>query len=525
MSAGLVELQQRATAIKSELERRRGTSSLINFTSYTFPEYEVNWHHRVVANHLDNVLTGEIRRLMVFMPPQNGKSELVSRRFPAYALGKDPNLRFIATSYSAGLAHDMSRDVQKVMDTRDYRVLFPEARLASGSDSEIRTSEQFDLVGRRGYYRSAGVLGGITGKSADIGLIDDPIKNRAEAESETYRKNVWDWYISTFATRQFGNTGRIIICLTRWHEDDLAGRLLRLAAEDPNADQWVVLSFPAIAEGELHPQDPREQGEALWPSKYPLSNLRARKASAGTYDWSALYQQRPVPPGGGMFQREWFETVGDLPRNEKFAFCRSWDCAGTEPVAGKDPDWTVGTLTARGITSEQYYIVDVIRVRKTAAKVDELIRVTATSDPAGTIIREEREGGSAGKSVINAHTKLLAGLDYEGVPATGAKTTRWRPFSVQCEAGNVKLLAGEWNRLWLDELTNVPYAQHDDQADSVALGFNTLSQLYLFQSQGQPVATPHLSLWHGDVHRTIAPNFLGTRDQSASRNPALGGDY
>lgn len=451
-----------------------GRRSLVGFTAFTFEEYQPNWHHRVVGRYLDAVLAGTLRRLMIFMPPQNGKSESVSRRFPAYALGRQPDLRIIASSYSAALATDMSRDVQKIIDTRAYRTLFPDTRLATASDPEMRTAAQFDVVGRRGYYMGAGVGGSITGRSADIGIIDDPIKNRAEAESETYRKNVWDWFVSTFSTRQFGATGRMVLALTRWHEDDLAGRLLRLAREDPRADQWTVVSFPAIADGVLHPDDPRQPGEALWPSHYPIAELESRRVGMGTYDWSALYQQQPAPPGGGLFQQGWFKT-GALPAGVALRYCRAWDCAGTEATSGRDPDYTVGTLLASTPT-KQYVVVDVVRVRLSAGAVDALMLETAKTDPPGTLIREERELGSAGKAVIAAHTRLLAGYDYQGVPATGDKVTRWRPFAVQAEAGNVSLVPSDvWRRAWIDEMALAPYGRHDDQADSVALAFNSLT--------------------------------------------------
>ncbi|MGP1609887.1 MAG: terminase large subunit domain-containing protein, partial [Burkholderiales bacterium] len=297
--ATLETIQTELAALDEEMAAvaRRG---LLPFTKYTHPDYLIIWHHRLVAKKLDDVLEGRCRRLMIFEPPQNGKSEQVSRRFPAYVFGKKPNTRIIACSYSSSLAEDMSRDVQKIMSTPEYTTLFPASKLAEGNDPEKRTQRQFDVVGHRGYYIAAGVDGAITGKSADIGIIDDPIKNRAEAESEVYRERAWEWYKSAFATRQFGSNGAIIICLTRWHEDDLAGRLLKLAKENPSADQWEVISLEAIAET---PQsyDPRQHGEALWPEKYPLTELVRRRAGMGEYDWSALFQQKPSPSGGGLF--------------------------------------------------------------------------------------------------------------------------------------------------------------------------------------------------------------------------------
>ncbi len=244
MSTVALSTRAELALIEAEIARR----SNLAFTHYTKPDYEINWHHKIVGNALDRVLAGQCRRLMVFEPPQNGKTEQVSRRFPAYAFGKNPNLRIIACSYNDSLAQDISRDVQKIMSTPEYKVLFPNVRLAEGRDPEKRTQGQFDVVGGSGYYIAVGIMGSITGKTSDIGIVDDPIKNRAEAESEVFRERVWQQYVTAFATRQFGDKGSIIICLTRWHEDDLAGRLLKLAAENPGAEQWEVLNFPAIKE-------------------------------------------------------------------------------------------------------------------------------------------------------------------------------------------------------------------------------------------------------------------------------------
>jgi hypothetical protein len=185
---------------------------------------------------------------MIFMPPQNGKSELVSRRFPAYAFGRNPNLRIIACSYSDSLAQDMSREIQRIMSTPEYALLFPHSRLAESRDAEKRTQGQFDVVGGTGYYIASGIMGSITGRTSDIGIIDDPVKNREEAQSETYRDRVFEQYKSAFATRQFGSSGAIVLCMTRWHTDDLAGRLLKLADDNADADQWEVLNFTAVRE-------------------------------------------------------------------------------------------------------------------------------------------------------------------------------------------------------------------------------------------------------------------------------------
>jgi predicted phage terminase large subunit-like protein len=421
-----------------------------------------------MSRALDRVLSGEIRRLMVFMPPQNGKSELVSRRFPAYALGKRPDLRIIGASYSADLAGDMCRDVQKVMASDEYRVLFPASQLPTHRDPERRMALHFELVNQRGYYRAAGVGGGITGKTANIGIIDDPVKNREEAESETYRKAVWGWYTSTFYTRLFGDTGAIILCLTRWHEDDLAGRLLRNMRDDPGADQWTVLNFPAMAEADRHAEDRREVGAPLWPSKYPIEELQRRRNVSGEYDWQALYQQRPTPPGGAMFKREWLTQIVDAAP-VKARRVRGWDKAGSEASG----DWTAGVRLAEadGI----YYVEDAVRARVSSGARNALMDVTAQQDGTLCHIRIEQEPGSGGKESAEISVRQLAGYVVRVKPSTTDKVSRARPFASQCEAKNVRLVRGAWNKAFLDELTAFPFGEHDDQVDAASGAFNELA--------------------------------------------------
>lgn len=464
------DLERRA--IEAEIARRGNLA----FTRYTKPDYEINWHHKIVAAKLDQVLAGACRRLMIFEPPQNGKSEQVSRRFPAYAFGRRPDTRIIACSYNMSLAQDMSRDIQKIMTTREYRALFPDTRLAEQrwetdpvtgrrTYAEKRTQGQFDIVGRKGMYNAAGVDGPITGKTADIGIIDDPVKNRAEAESEVYRDRVWEWYKSAFATRQFGSEGAIIVCMTRWHSDDLAGRLLEIAEQNPDADRWDVIDLPAIAEAtDQH----RAVGEALWPAKYPLEELARRRAGMGEYDWSALYQQHPVPSGGGLFREEWFagKFVDAAPVVARRA--RGWDTASTE--GGGDYTCGVKIAEAGGV----FYVEDVVRGQWSPANAEARMRTAIELDGKDVAQREEKEGGSAGATVIGARTKTFAGVNYEGVAVSGSKVTRSKPFRVQCEAGNVRVVRGEWNKKYLDELCGFPTAKHDDQVDGSSCAFNAV---------------------------------------------------
>jgi predicted phage terminase large subunit-like protein len=191
------------------------------------------------------------------------------------------------------------------------------------------------------------------------------------------------------------------------------------------------------------------------------------------YARAGQLQQRPAPPGGSMFQREWFEIVDARP-SEIESRCRFWDCAATEVSAtSKDPDWTVGALVSRawGV----YFVEDIIRVRQSPAAVDALMFETAKADGTSVVIREEEEPGSAGKTVIAARTRRLAGYNYRGVPASGAKTLRWQPLAIQAEVGNVKLVAGAWNRAFRDEASVAPNGAHDDQLDAVSGAFSSVA--------------------------------------------------
>ena len=245
--------------------------SLLAFTAYTKPDYHAHWHHQALAAKLDEVAAGHCRRLMVFLPPQHGKSELVSRRFPAFVLGQDPEMRLIGSSYSNNLAISMNRDVQRIMTSAAYERVFPQTTLndkwVSGSAKmqARRTMDLFEIPGCRGGLRSAGVGCGIAGNPADGAIIDDPFGKREDADSAVMRQRVWDWYANDLYTRLSAEAW-IVLTHTRWHRDDLAGRLLRKMA-DRAADPWEILCLPAILEegAAANPCDQRRPGGAAWP--------------------------------------------------------------------------------------------------------------------------------------------------------------------------------------------------------------------------------------------------------------------
>jgi predicted phage terminase large subunit-like protein len=421
-------------------------------------------------------VAGEIKRLMVFMPPRHGKSELVSRRLPAYILGRNPNAQIIACSYSADLAQRMNRDTQRIIDDPLYTEIFPDTQLFGTNirtvarGTYLRNSDIFEIVGHGGCYRSAGVGGGITGMGFNFGIIDDPIKNREEAESRTYRDNLWDWYTSTFYTRQ-EKAGAILVTLTRWHQDDMAGRLLDLASSD-GGEPWEIVRFPAIREEGDNADDPREPGAPLWENKYDLGALASIKAAVGSYQWASLYQQRPTPAEGAMFKRAWFEIVDATPADCQYT--RWWDKAGT----AKDGDYTAGVLMA--YSNGRYYVMDVKRGQWSVEERNRIMLQTAQLDAQTTggnvVTWTEQEPGSSGKESAEATIRLLAGHAIRAETSTGSKEVRAQPFAAQCEAGNVKLLNRGWNGAYLDELCAFPFGTNDDQVDASSGAFNKLAQ-------------------------------------------------
>lgn len=273
--------------LSTELENRRAArANLIPFVTYTKPNYIVSGVHRAIAEKLEAVERGEIRRLMIFMPPRGGKSELVSRRFPAWYLGRNPRNDFISASYGADLAVEFGRDVRNIVASTPYQRIFPNVTLAE--DSKAKDVWHTNSGGN---YMAAGVGGGLTGHGGHILNIDDPVKDRAQAESQTYRDSVWDWFRAVAYTRlQDIAKAAIILTLTRWHEDDLAGRLLNAEAQG-TGDVWEKVTFPAIT----------PEGESFYPEQFPVDELKRIRGVIGEYDWASLYEQRPRPIAGSFF--------------------------------------------------------------------------------------------------------------------------------------------------------------------------------------------------------------------------------
>jgi predicted phage terminase large subunit-like protein len=463
-----------AEAASELLKRRRARNSFLAFVQYTFPKYVAEGTHIVIADHLEMILDGDIARLMVFAPPQHGKSTLTSVYFPAYALARQPSNPVILTSYGASLAHKKSGEARAVVESPLFANLFPDIK----TDNTSRSKENWKLEGYRGEMIAAGVGGPITGHGSKIGAVDDPVENWEQAQSKTYRDRAWDWFRTTFRTRIWEH-GAIVIIMTRWHVDDLAGRLLQ-----DQGDRWTVLRLPALAETQEErdfnnkrmglPEgqpDPlfRKPGEPLCPKRFSKATLLEIKRDVGANAWSAEYQGSPVVAEGNRFKRHWFKLVDIVPTNARRV--RYWDKAGS---VGRGA-YTAGILIAQH--NETYFVEDAIRGQWSSHDRENIIKQTAELDRQnfGRVdIWIEQEPGSGGKESAENTIRNLAGFSIRADKVTGSKDTRLEPFAAQVEGDNVRLKKDRWNWDYIEELCAVPNGAFRDQADASAGAFNKL---------------------------------------------------
>jgi len=439
---------------------------------------------------LNRFVDGKIKRLMIFCPPQVGKSEIISRKLPAFIFGKNPDSRIIATSYAPMLASRMNRDVQKLIDSAAYKEIFPGTALfgrnvaTEAHGNYLRNSEIFELVNHYGSYRCAGVGQGITGMSADFILVDDPVKDRALVNSAVWRDRLWDWYTDALQTRKHNGTGILITC-TRWHDDDLVARLIKKMETDPEADQWEILSLPAIMDDieAKHPDDPRKLGEPLWPEQQDLKSLQVTKNTAGEYTWEAMYQQRPAPRGGGhYFKSSQLSTspgegfISIMPA-DIIKWVRGWDLAATPEDERGNAAFTAGVLMGKR-KNGRYIVADVKNKQLSANDVRTLMKQTAQLDSdkygSGVAIRFPQDPGQAGKAQAGDIVKMLAGSDVKSVVESGDKETRATPFAAQWQAGNVDILIADWNEVYISQLESFPSGKFKDMVDASATAFNDI---------------------------------------------------
>ena len=429
------------------------TKPLSDWLNEVSPTFTWGWPHlKLIQERLEDQARGEVKNLMVLCPPQHGKSELVTVRYPVWRLEFDPRLRVIVSAYNQTYVDKLARKIRRIALARGcFR--FASDRLAAS---------EWELVAGGGLL-AVGIGGGVTGNPAELAIIDDPIKGREDAESEIQREKVWEWYVDELSTR-IQQDGQKLLVLTPWHEDDLRGRILN----SPEAKHWTVVRLPAISEGEGDPLG-RPEGTPLCAERRSLEWLLDQKA-LGERSFQALYQCNPTPREGSFFQvgRLLENLRGEVPSIVRWS--RAWDLAASKG----NGDFSVGVLM--GLDGQgRFWIVDVTRGQWSPDERNERMRQTARVDGESVSIRLPQDPGQAGKEQAQALIRMLAGYSVKAISVSGDKQVRADPLAAQLNAGNVLLLRAPWNAAFIEELRQFPSGRHDDAVDAAADAFNELT--------------------------------------------------
>lgn len=417
-------------------------------------QWEPAEHLLLLDNLLVQASLGEIKNLMIFMPPRHGKSELTSKYYPAWFLGNFPDKRVILTSYEADFAATWGYKARSILQELGSSLFSIEVSQRSAA------RDRWEIKGHTGGMQTAGVGGAITGKGADMLIIDDPVKNAEEAQSKTYRDKTYDWYRSTAYTR-LEPGGTVIIIQTRWHEDDLSGRLLK---EEP--EKWTVISLPAIAEeGDSLGREP---GTALFPSRYDVEALQEIKRTLGPYWFNALYQQRPREVAGSIFKRQFFKYATltgdllDLGGEKKFILpmCRVFQTCDPAASTKTTADYFVLGTWAQ-TPNNDLVLLDILRTRLEGPDQVNLFKQQyARWKPAFQAV----ESAGVGKTLYQMLVR--EGLPVKELKADTDKLTRALPAAARMEAGTIYFLQGaSWLHEVEEELLSFPNGAHDDQVD------------------------------------------------------------
>ena len=468
MTASCVSPQEAAQEFLSRYNARR---RLFGYVLYTSPSYIRSRFAETVCAALDrfvsDVQAGKRPILVLQAPPQHGKSEIVSRKLPAYLLSRFPQWRIGAASYSDELANSMAQDVRRGLASPEHQRLFP-APIQKDKFAISRIGE-FTAPGGKGSYLSVGVGSGLTGRPLDIGIIDDPTKDAAAALSETVKEGQWGWYQSVFTTRLSEMSGQVIMA-TSWAQDDLVGRILEQYRGDP---RLTHLRFPAINSPDETGYDPMLPEGALCPQLRTLEFLHEQKALSSDYWWAALYQQNPQPLGGNVFKNEGlrFYAPKDLPERFDKVIC-SWDCTfkdtdGTDFVVGQ----------AWGNLGANVYLLDQVRNRMSfSTTVKAVVDLRQKWPQTSEILIEDKANGPAVIDVLKAQVPGIIAIEPDGSKLARSHAVTW-----VWEAGNVLIPYEQitpWVRSFITEVTMFPAAAHDDQVDAMTQALRRLYPLY-----------------------------------------------
>lgn len=413
---------------------------------------------------------------------RHGKSLLVSGYTPFWYLGMFPDRRVALVSYNADFASEWGDF------TRELVELYGPELFGIEMDPRKKAKHTWGVKGRRGGVVATGVNGKLTGKGYDLIVIDDPIKNREQADSAAERKTLRSGYYSNIRTRLM-QQGTMILTMARWREDDLAGDVVHgyshaEGADGTDADDWEVIRLPALAEpaaterltdeerAEWRDELGRKEGEALWPEAWPEEALRKLRASISLTEpdaWDSLYQQNPTAKEGKDFKIETWIVLPHVDR-ARLRLVRFWDLAASKNAG----DWTVGMLVGMD-GDNKTYVLDVQRFRKDSAEVEKHVRMTAEHDGISVPVRIEQEKSGSGKALASTYTRLLVGFDVDAKQPDGSKEARAAAVASQQQQGRVVLLRADWNATLIEEARTFPNGRWDDQVDALSGGFNFLA--------------------------------------------------
>lgn len=446
------------------LRREEAKTGLIAFTEYTFPRYRTAQHHKIIAAQLERIERGEIDRLMLLVPPRHGKSELASKRFPAWFLGRQPHKQFLSVSATAELATDFGRDVKNLINGPEYRAIF-NTTLAEDSQAKGKWHTKDG-----GIYYAIGIEGNILGRGGDVILIDDPYSTMADAMSELTRKNVWNWYRGTAYNRLMPG-GAIVVINHRMHEDDLCGQLL--AQQAAGGDRWEVVELPAI----------NEAGDALWPDAYPIESLERIKRNSQARYWSALYQQRPAPEDGDYFKADWLRPYDTRPDVRTLRIYGASDYA----VTADGGDFTVHAVV--GLDPEgRMYLLDVWRKQASSDQwIESFCDLVREWKPMEWAEEQGQIRAGVGPFLDRRMRERSAYVYRRQFPTRGDKAVRAQSIRARMALDGLYVpRQAPWFADFRSELLSFPAGKHDDQVDALGLIGQLLDHIVV----GQPLPEP-----------------------------------
>lgn len=466
----------RVAPLAKQLALLRARKGLLHFVRYVHKGYQTGWFNELLCAELDafieDMLAGRRPRLILSMPPRSGKTELASITLPAYFLGRFPHLNIIACSYSADLANRVSRSTQRLVASESYAEVFPNTRVPKANGAAKVGADFWEVVDTTGAilggsYRSAGVGGGITGQGMHLGIIDDPVKDYQDAISPVKQESAWDWFNTTFATRADPKMNGMIVIATRWHPQDLIGKLL--AEQEKGGIQWRYLKFPMEAEeDEYHELGGRryrlrKTGDILFPERMPLPAVDAAKR-LGAITWAGLYQQRPTLKGGGLVKSAWFDTYSVLPKLRYRAIY-----ADTAQKKEDRHDYSVFLCAGLGF-DDRVYLIDLIRGKWESYELEQRAIAfwqkhrAVRSPPLRHMAIEDKASGTG----LIQNIRRQAKLPVKAVARTKDKFTRLMDTAGYMESGYVKIPESAlWVSDFLVEMDSITadFVTHDDQLD------------------------------------------------------------